>query len=441
MEPILPSRYRILERYAGHIPKLGKSAGEELNWAYRVEDSSTTNEFIAMFCKPSYYTIIDISIWTELKKKYPNLTWYYAPNGYISRTVQKDNTLPYTYLHQFVMKYSGHGKGQNSIDHIHGETELEKRLDNRLENLRITTQAVQNENRAQVSRHSNARPLPAGITELPKFIVYYKECYNKEQNLMREFFTVEGHPNLEGKRKATSKSNKVNIQTKLQEAKDIISKLENKSTQPVQPVEAILTKPSDPPAESSHDQNILVVKPESIPTLHSTLYPTQWKISNIYRALVTDTTAAYLTYLKENNPQPDLEAKLASLSAAVKNLAKEGGELLIKTFIEDLRTARHNAHCYSKNDALLLREDREHWNSQSVLRAFNANMLDKFKHDTEAKTGESADDPIWSKRWTTFVTSVSNETDLTKKKTLISNFLTAQRTKKYRKLRATTIKS
>lgn len=153
---------------------------------------------------------------------------------------------------------------------------------------------------------------------------------------------------------------------------------------------------------------------------------------------MNNNTAAYLAYLQENNPQPDLEAKLASLSAAVKNLAKDGGELLIKTFIEDLRTARHNAHCYSKNDALLLREDREHWNSQSVLRAFNANMLDKFKHHTEANTGESADDPIWTKRWATFVTSVSNETDLTKKKTLISNFLTAQRTKKYRKLRATT---
>ena len=430
MEPILPSRYRILERYAGHIPKLGKSSGEELNWAYRVEDSSMKNEFIAMFCKPSYYTIIDISIWTELKKKYPNLTWYYAPNGYISRTVQKDNTLPYTYLHQFVMKYSGHGKGQNSIDHIHGETELEKRLDNRLENLRITTQSVQNENRGKVSRHSNARQLPAGITELPKFIVYYKECYNKEKNLMREFFTVEGHPNLEGKRKATCKSNKVNIQTKLQEAKDIISKLENKS---IQPVQERPTKLSQPQADSIHDQNILVVKPDPTPNRESTLYPAQWKISNIYRALVTNNTKTYLAYLQENNSQPDLEEKLASLSAAVKSSAKDGGELLIKTFIEDLRTARHNAHCYSKNDALLLREDRDHWNSQSVLRAFNANMLDKFKHHTEANTGESATDPIWSKRWTTFVESVSNETDVTKKKSLISNFLTAQRTKKYRK--------
>ena len=160
--------------------------------------------------------------------------------------------------------------------------------------------------------------------------------------------------------------------------------------------------------------------------------PAQWKISNIYRALVTTNTKAYLSYLQENNPQADLEAKLATLTKSIKPLTKEAAELQIKTFIEDLRTARHNAHCYSKNDALLLREDREHWNSQSVLRAFNANMLDKFKEHTEANTGESATDPIWSKRWTAFVESVSNETDLTKK-SLISKFLTAQRTKKYRK--------
>jgi hypothetical protein len=229
MESILPSRYRILERYDGHIPKLGKSAGEELNWAHRVEDTNSNIECVAMFCKPGYYTIIDISTWLELKKDYENITWYYAPNGYISRTTHRGDNLPYTYLHQLVRKYSGHGKGQDSIDHIYGETELEKRLDNRLSNIRITTQSLQNENRGKVARHHNAKQLPTGITELPKFIVYYKECYNKEKNLMREFFTVEGHPNLGVKRKATSKSNKVNIQTKLLEAKNIITKLENKS--------------------------------------------------------------------------------------------------------------------------------------------------------------------------------------------------------------------
>ena len=109
----------------------------------------------------------------------------------------------------------------------------------------------------------------------------------------------------------------------------------------------------------------------------------------------------------------------------------------IKKFVEDLRTVRHNALCYSKNEAILLREDREHWNSQSVLRAFEANMLTKFKEHTETNTGESADDPIWSKRWTSFVECVLKEVDPGKKKAIISKFLTAQRTKKFRKSKCT----
>lgn len=407
MEPVLMPRYRIIERCSGHTPNLGKSAGEELNWAYRIEDTSSNTECIAMFCKPGYYTIIDMATWVELKKDYTNITWYYAPNGYICRTMKKGDTLPYIYLHQLVIKYSGHGKGKDSVDHIHGENDLEKRLDNRLSNLRIATQSLQNENRGKVSRHYNAKELPSGITELPKFIVYYKECYNKEKNLTREFFTVEGHPKLEGKRKATSKSNKVNIQTKLQEAKDIIAKLENK---PVQPVPSTID-----------NQPIVISQPK------------QWKISNIYKALISGNHATYLNYLQENNKQSDIEDKLKTLIVSVKSATEEASKMLIKTFIESLRTIRHNALCYSKNDALLLREDREHWNSQSVLRAFNANMLIQFKEHTEANTGESADDPIWSKRWTTFVESVSNEVDIEKKRGLISNFLRAQRTKKFRK--------
>lgn len=424
MEPVLSPRYRIIERSTGHTPKRGKSAGEELNWAYRVEDTNTNTECIAMFCKPSHFTIIDMATWLELKKDYTNITWYYAPNGYISRTAQKGDTLPYTYLHQFAIKYSRHGKGQDSVDHIYGETELEKRLDNRINNLRIVSQSVQNENRAKVSRHYNAKQLPTGITELPKFIVYYKECYNKEKNLIREFFTVEGHPKLKGKRQASSKSNKVNIQTKLQEAKDIITKLENNSVEVIQAVDAEAVQVAEPIEATS---NIIEIKNTIVSE------PIQWKISNIYKALLSGNYASYLAYLQENNKQSDIKDKLDALVISIKSTTEELGKTLIKTFIEGLRTIRHNALCYSKNNALLLREDRVHWNSQSVLRAFNANMLTQFKEYTEAKTGESADDPIWSKRWTTFVESVLNETDTIKKKSLISNFIRAQRTKKFRK--------
>jgi hypothetical protein len=64
--------------------------------------------------------------------------------------------------------------------------------------------------------------------------------------------------------------------------------------------------------------------------------------------------------------------------------------------------------------------------------AFKLNDLSKFKAFTEENTGELPENSVWKKRWNEFVDSVNNETEDTNKKTLISKFLTAQRTKKYR---------
>jgi hypothetical protein len=239
---------------------------------------------------------------------------------------------------------------------------------------------------------------------------------------MREFFAVEGHPKLEGKREATSKSNKVSIISKLKEAKDIIAKLENTYVDPIQVIEV-------------PEQSIQVVE-QPIQTICKP-EPLQWKISNIYRILSSGNYSSYLIYLQENNKQPDIEEKLNILITSIKGATEEVAKAFIKKFVEDLRTVRHNTLCYSKNEAVLLREDREHWNSQSVLRAFEANMLTKFKEHTEKNTGESPDDPDWSKRWTSFIDCVLKEVDSVKKKAIISKFLTAQRTKRFRKSKST----
>lgn len=215
---------QVLDRIAGHTPRLGKSAGEELNWAYRLQDISTNEVYIGMFCKPNHITFIDESTWDILQTDdYKNITWYYAPNGYISRTVgAKDTCPPYIYLHQLITGHSGNGKGKDSIDHIN-----QNKLDNRSSNLRITTQSTQNTNRGKVSRHSNARELPNEIQEdLPKYCVYYREWLNKEKTRWREFFTIEGHPKQNGKRIATIKSMKVTIIDKLTQAKNIIKELD-----------------------------------------------------------------------------------------------------------------------------------------------------------------------------------------------------------------------
>ena len=230
MELPLSNRYTILERIAGHVPKIGKSAGEELNWAYRLLDTQNNEECIGMFCKPNHITLINKDIWNELNTTYKSsITWYLGSQGYITRTVKEREENPYIYLHQFVTKHIGAGKGKLSIDH-----QNQNKFDNRLVNLRIVGQGEQNKNRGKVSRHANARELPKELegATLPKFCVYYKECYNKEKNLFREFFTIEGHPNLEGKRRATTKSSKKTICEKFNEAIDILTELDLQNLSP-----------------------------------------------------------------------------------------------------------------------------------------------------------------------------------------------------------------
>lgn len=77
-------------------------------------------------------------------------------------------------------------------------------------------------------RKKNAIKLPEGITQdmLKTYVVYYKEIYNKEKDLTREYFKVEKHPKLK-KPYITSKSNKVSILEKLKDANEYIENLKN----------------------------------------------------------------------------------------------------------------------------------------------------------------------------------------------------------------------
>jgi hypothetical protein len=217
MELPLSDSFKILERLSGHIPKMGKLADQELNWAYSLLDTKTSEECIGMFCKPNHITLIDKEIWNKLKEK--NITWYLGKNGYITRTVKKEDEFPFTYLHQFITGHSA--KGKSSIHHIN-----QNKLDNRAKNLRIVEKVKKN--RGKVARHSNAKELPKeleGVT-LPKFCVYYEDYKKNEKGekvLLRNFFTIEGHPSQGEKRVATTKSMKISILDKFKEAIDILS--------------------------------------------------------------------------------------------------------------------------------------------------------------------------------------------------------------------------
>lgn len=163
--------------------------------------------------------------------------------------------------------------------------------------------------------------------------------------------------------------------------------------------------------------------------------PGQWKVSNILSAFRNNTENLYKTYLEESKNAKtikDWANRWNTFSESVKGSDKAEAEVCIRNFILSLRTLRHNALCYEKNNTLLDREDRQVWRTDTILRAFKLNDLSKFKAFTEENTGESSENATWAKRWNEFVDSVNNETEDTKKKALVSKFLTAQRTKKYR---------
>ncbi len=85
-------------------------------------------------------------------------------------------------------------------------------------------------NDSKRERKHNAIKLPLEINNsmIPKYVVYYKECYNKEHQQFREFFKIEKHPkNINKKTYTSSKSTKIGILEKLAQIKELLTKLDN----------------------------------------------------------------------------------------------------------------------------------------------------------------------------------------------------------------------
>ena len=219
-------KYNVIEYILGHYITLGQDAGVMKNPLWKVKEND--KEYLLMYCEKdticklcveSYQKILEYE--ESIQKK---ITWYKHQNGYILCSLN-------IYIHQIIIGCYGNGKGTKnfSVDHIDQDP-----LNNTMENLRIATRKEQEQNSKRIKEGTkretkhNAKDLPKGITQemMKKYVVYYHEWLDKEHTKKREFFKVEKHPKLD-KIWYTTKSEKVSIQEKLNQANKIVEDLKN----------------------------------------------------------------------------------------------------------------------------------------------------------------------------------------------------------------------
>lgn len=228
----------IIEKYShavyneGHYSNMGKDAYIMKNPYWKINENK--EEIYLMYCKTDTLIKIDeqalnkIRMFEKENNNDKNLTFYKQSNGYISTTTKQKKIL---FIHQIITGCYGNGKGTKniSIDHIDQDP-----LNNCFNNLRIASRLDQEKNSKGIKestkreRKSSAKQLPEGLTQdmMRKYVVYYKECYNREKDLYREFFKIEKHPKL-GKIWMSSKSGKVSLLDKLAQANKVIDDLED----------------------------------------------------------------------------------------------------------------------------------------------------------------------------------------------------------------------
>lgn len=210
----------LLSKHNGHFVKAGGNNKAGIRNSYEIWKNKHGEKFVKMEVLKNKETTVTLFDYEFLDKIKNSKTWYVLSNGYVA----KSN--PFQYLHHLIMNFEGQGRGfqQSSVDHINRDT-----LDNRKQNLRLASCKEQQLNSKGViegtkrTRKKNATKLPENIQELPKYIVYYKEKYGKNDKI-RNFFRIEKHPGqllkepLLKNKWATSKSMKISIQEKLNQA-------------------------------------------------------------------------------------------------------------------------------------------------------------------------------------------------------------------------------
>ena len=109
-------------------------------------------------------------------------------------------------------------------------------------------------------RKHNAIKLPQNLEQhnIPKYVVYYRECYDVKKKSYREYFKIENHPqNIHNKLYVTSKSNKINILEKLEEIKKMLLIIEEETPD----IEDI---PDIEESETTENKKISIILPKYV---------------------------------------------------------------------------------------------------------------------------------------------------------------------------------
>lgn len=195
-------------------------------------------------------------------------------------------------------------------------------------------------------------------------------------------------------------------------------------------VEDVLAVPDKPRVTVC--ESVCAVIPD-VPTSSSLVVPKQWKVQQIYEFIRTGNAHYYKAYCEEFSDMKgsDWESDWNGFVMEVADLPFECAEPVIRTFIESLRTKRHNKLCVNRRN-IVEREGRQIWPAETIARAYIDGKIARFKEFTEQTTGDDPADEKWQKRWLGFMKQLEeNKSSVLQMLPYISKFLTAQRTKRY----------